>query len=121
MQWATDVAIIAETNNIINHKIIKTMEKENNLSECPGILSTNTVAGIQTAEIGSCTRELLSVMAMFIDANESFNNWVQEHGFVSDDNMSKFANKFSAMYYELDNTLTSVIFEHMNHINFKDI
>lgn len=97
------------------------MEKKNNLPEYSGVLSTSTVAGIQTAEIGSCTRELLSVMAMFIDANESFNSWVQEHGFVSNDSMSKFADKFSAMYDELDNTLTSVIFEHMNHVNFKEI
>lgn len=97
------------------------MEKKNNLSEYSGVLSTNTVKEIQTAEIGNCTRELLTVMAMFIDANESFNNWIQEHGYVSDDNLTKFANKFSAMYDELDNTLTSVIFEHMNHVNFKEI
>lgn len=97
------------------------MEKKNNFPECSGVLSTNTVAGIQTAEIGSCTRELLSVMAMFIDANESFNSWVQEHGYVSDDNMNQFANKFRAMYDELDNALTSVIFERMNSRNFKEI
>lgn len=76
---------------------------------------------VKTAGISKETRDLLSIMGMFIDANEAFNNWVEVHGYVSDERIEEFGKDFSKMYSTLETALLARVFESLNTMNFENI